>query len=196
MPAIFWPVNPCKVDVYEIMDCLQKALGSININHVYDLACEMISKAAHQRWIEEMHYWQLNKEELPPKLHKHTHVVTDLWSARYQVLVDQKRRKDAKPKASTQPKGQKGRGGTLQFQQQDAESRPSRMANAIPARMEGNCHQSYLWDHPGQPRGHNQPQRDERDKYLDTEHTHSVLIIINQMKHQHLFHPTTRSHPE
>ena len=51
MPAIFWPVNPfpCKVDEYEIMDCLCQALGSIYITHAYDLACEMISKTACQR---------------------------------------------------------------------------------------------------------------------------------------------------
>ena len=57
MPAIFWPVNPFphRVDEYKIMDCICEALGSIHITHAYDLACEIISEAAHQRWTEEMH---------------------------------------------------------------------------------------------------------------------------------------------
>ena len=54
MPAIFWPVNPFphKVDEFQIMDCLREALSSISIDHAYDLACETISEAAQQRWIE------------------------------------------------------------------------------------------------------------------------------------------------
>ena len=117
MPAIFWPVNPFphKVDEYEIIDCLWEALGSISINHAYDLACETISKAAQQRWTEEMHYRQLNKVEPPPKPHKYIHT-TDIWSIRHQDLVDKKKKRDAEWKVPTQPRSPKGRGGSLQFQ--------------------------------------------------------------------------------
>ena len=61
MPAIFWPVNPFphEVDEYEIMDCLQEALGSTSINHAYELSCETISEAAWQMWTEEIHKRQL-----------------------------------------------------------------------------------------------------------------------------------------
>ena len=117
MRAIFWPVNPFphKIDEYEIMDCLWEALGSISINHAYDLACETISEAAQQRWTEEMHYRQLNKVEPPPKPHEYTHA-TDIFSIRHQVLVDKKKKRDAEWNAPTQPRSPKGRGGSLQFQ--------------------------------------------------------------------------------
>ena len=135
-------MNPfaCKVDEYEIMDCLREALGSISINHAYNLACETISKAAHTRWTEEVHYRQLNKVEPPPKPHKYTHA-TDVWSSRHQVLVDERKKRDAEQKVPAQPKSPKGRGSSLHFQQQVTLTKPSRMDNAIPAGMEGNCHQ-------------------------------------------------------
>ena len=116
MPAIFWPVNPfsCKVDEYEIMDFLREALGSISINHTYNHACETISEAAWQRWTEEICYQQLNKVEPPPKPHNHAHA-TDVWNSRHQILIDEKKKRDAEWKAPTQPKSLKGRGGSPQF---------------------------------------------------------------------------------
>ena len=142
MPAIFWPVNPFphKVDEYKIMDCLHEALGSIHITHAYDLACEMISEAAHQRWTEEMHTQQVNKVEPPFKQHRHPHTV-DTKNARHQVLTDGRRHKDCEGRASAIPDSPKGRGGPLQCQGQITLEKPSRMVNAIPAGMEGNHHQ-------------------------------------------------------
>ena len=111
MPAIFWPVNPFPhtVNEYEIMDCLHEAVGSIPITHAYDLACEMISEAAHQRWTEEMHTHQANKVEPPFKQHRHLHKA-DPRNTRHQVMTDGRRHKDCKGRMSAVANSPKGRG--------------------------------------------------------------------------------------
>ena len=44
--------------------------------------------------------------EPPPKPHKYTHA-TDVWSSRHQVLVDEKKKRDAELKVPAQPRSPK-----------------------------------------------------------------------------------------
>ena len=202
----------CKVNEFEIMDCLWEALGSISINHVYSLACKTISEAVQQRWTEEIHYRQLNRVEPPPKPHKYTHT-TDVWSSRHQVLIDEKTR-DAEWKAPTQPRSPKGRGGSLQLQQQATPTRPSRMVNTIPAGMEGDQPEQInllnLIQRKSQP-PEQQEQPMEPPKSTKGAQSSSKrwkgqvckytqlpiqgLTIANQMKHQWPPLPVTIAHP-
>ena len=129
------------------------------------------------------------------------------------ALVDEQKKRDTEQKVPTQPRSPRVRGGSLQFQRQVTLTRPSRMANAIPVDMEGNQHQQI--NLLNQMQGKSQPAEQQEQPMEPPQINQTSLIILqgtkrtgiqvpqlswlmitNWMKHQHLPHPVSGTHPE